>query len=235
MKIKYFPGMFAVVFLTSFSLFGQTAVVINDPVKAGSKSELNEAEEDLIRREALPAVRKKLTEDVCEEEFETAGVAYGSFSKPNSDQTLVFYQFCQTGNGMGHAGLILVEDQEVIGNYTSDGGWTLEIRRLPDINQNGLDEFALYYSGGMHQGEGGTGVDILEFSKSGLKGLGWFQADSFSDAADSVGWKVSVKTGKVPIFTRQKYLSKDSKKWRLSGKPARFSLGKTYSKFAAVK
>lgn len=51
---------------------------------------------------------------------------------------------------------------KVISSYVAESGWTLGITVLPDINQNGFDEFALYYSGGMHQGQGGTGVDILE-------------------------------------------------------------------------
>lgn len=235
MKTKYFLGLLFALVPVCPPAFAQKNFVVNDPLAKPPITELSASDKLIVEREALPKVRKKLASDICTEEFEAAGVVTGSFSKMNANQKLVFYQFCQTGNGLGMVGLILIDNGKVIGNYTSDGGWSIGLTVLPDINQNGQNEFALYYSGGMHQGQGGTGVDIMEFSTAGPVGVGWFQADAFFDNADSIGWKVSVKKGKVPIFFREKYTARDEGKWRKSGKAARFALKKVYSKFTAVK
>lgn len=235
MRTKTFLGLLFACMLVSAPTFAQTNVVINDPLVEPSITEISSSDKRIVERDALPKVRKKLANDVCVEEFEAAGSVTGSFSKRDSRQTLIFYQFCQTGNGLGLVGLILIDGGKVIGNYVSDGGWSVGLTVLPDINQNGLNEFALHYSGGMHQGQGGTGVDIMEFSVAGPQGIGWFQADAFFDEADSIGWKVSVKKAKVPVFFREKYTARDEGKWRKSGKAAQFALKKVYSKFAAVK
>lgn len=235
MKTKTFLALLFACLPIGPTGFAQTNVVINDPSVEPPATALSASDKRIVERDALPKVRKKLADDVCVEEFETAGVVTGSFSKKDARQTLVFYQFCQTGNGLGTVGLVLIDGGKVIGNYVSDGGWSVGITVLPDINQNGLNEFAPHYSGGMHQGQGGTGVDIMEFSAAGPQGIGWFQADAFFDEADSIGWKVSVKKGKVPVFFREKYTARDEGKWRKAGKPVRFSLRKVYSKFTAVK
>jgi hypothetical protein len=210
--------------------------VVNDPTKNENSGVTNAAGENLVKTQVLPKARKIWSNDVCTEEFEMMGTARGAFSKPNADQTLIFYQFCQTGNGFGHNGLVLVENGKIIGSYISQGGWALNLKSLPDINQNGLNEFALYYSGGMHQGQGGTGVDLMEFSAAaGIKGLGWFQADSFGEETGDFGYKVTVKPGKTPVFYREKYLSPAENKWRKSGKIAAFKLGEVSGKFTVLK
>jgi hypothetical protein len=76
----------------------------------------------------------------------------------------------------------------------------------------------------------------MEFSAAGaVKGLGWFQADSFGEETGDFGYKVTVKPGKTPIFYREKYASAGENKWRKSGKSAAFKLGKTYGKFDVLK
>ncbi len=213
--------------------FGQETVIINDPTKEAKGAKANAADENLIKNSVLPKARKLWNEEVCTEEFEIMGVAKGSFSKPASSQTLLLYQYCQMGNGFGNNGLVLIENGKIIRSYSSEGGWALDLRWLPDINQNSLDEFAVFYSGGMHQGQGGTGVDLMEMSDTGIKGIGWFNAESFTETS-YFGYKVTVKTGKKPIFYREKYNSKNNK-WRKSGKPTMFKLDKIYSKFETLK
>jgi hypothetical protein len=234
MKIKYLFGfLIAFCFLVT-TVSAQTTIVVNDPTKNETPS-ANAAEENLVKRQVLPKARKIWSNDVCTEEFEITGTAQGAFSKPNASQTLIFYQFCQTGNGFGNNGLVLVENGKIVGSYISEGGWALNLKSLPDINQNGLNEFALYYSGGMHQGQGGTGVDLMEFSATGIKGLGWFQADSFGEETGDFGYKVTVKPGKTPIFYREKYLSPAENKWRKSGKIAPFKLEQISGNFTVLK
>jgi hypothetical protein len=235
MKVKH-PCRFLIVFCFLVTpVFAQQTVVVNDPTKNETPA-AGAAEENLVKKLVLPKARKLWSaNEVCTEEFELAGTAKGAFSKPNADQTLIFYQFCQTGNGFGNNGLVLLENGKIVGSYISEGGWALGLKSLPDINQNGLNEFALYYSGGMHQGQGGTGVDIMEFSAAGVKGLGWFQADSFGEETGDFGYKVTVKPGKTPIFYREKYVSPAENKWRKSGKIAAFKLGAVSGKFTVLK
>jgi hypothetical protein len=234
MKNKYLFSFLIVFCFLAGGAFAQTTIVINDPTKESPKF-ISPVEENLVKRQILPKARKLWAGDVCTEEFEITDIAKGAFSKSGVSQTLIFYQFCQTGNGFGNNGLVLVENGKIVGSYVSEGGWALGLKSLPDVNQNGLDEFLLYYSGGMHQGQGGTGVDIMEFSAAGIRGLGWFQADSFGPETGDFGYKVSVKPGKTPIFYREKYVSNAQDKWRKTGKIAAFKLGEVSGKFTVLK
>lgn len=233
MKMRHFFNLTAALFLAATG-FAQQNIVINNPTVDEKPAVYTDAEDDLIKNRVLPKVRKLMPENVCTEEFQIMGKADGAFTKPGAAQTILFYQFCQIGNGLGHNGVVLIENNKIIGSYTSDGGWANGAKSLPDINQNGLDEFALYYSGGMHQGAGGTGADVMEFSASGIKPVGWFQASSFTED-DSFGYKVSVKPGKTPIFYREKYVSVGETKWKKSGKIVPFKLEKAFGKFTALK
>jgi hypothetical protein len=228
------PLFILFLFVSVTLVSAQQTVVINSPAGDVVRSKLSAADENLIKAQVLPKARKKwIGEDSpCEEAFEAAGVVKGSFSKPDTNQTLVFYAFCQTGNGLGNNGLVLIENGKVVGSFVSEGGWPLDLRVLPDINQNGLNEFALYYSGGMHQGQGGIGVDVMEISAAGVKGIGWFNAETFTETT-YFGYKVSVKPGKAPVFYREKYTNRNDK-WRKSGKLATFKLSKAYSSFETL-
>jgi len=236
MNSKNRASAFAFVLLTVISVFGQQTVVINDPTREQEWPKISQAERSVFDRDVWPVVSKKYEDESCTPETELSNPLLGSFSKPKADQTLVFFQVCQTGNGFGIAGLALLENGKVVGLYGADqAGWVVGARTLPDINQNGVNEFALYWSGGMHQGAGGMGVDVWEFSASALRGLGWFQAEGFSEDAPTFGYKVSVKKGKVPVFSRQKYLSGEDEKWRPSGRPVIFKLRKNVVAFAPIK
>lgn len=232
-----FGGICLILSFLGAAVFGQTvAVIVNDPTKNDDPAAVSAGDERLLKNQVLPKARKLWSDnEACEEQFETAGVARGAFSRAGAKQTLIFYQFCQTGNGFGNNGLVLLEDGRIVSHYVSEGGWALNLKSLPDINRNGLDEFVAYYSGGMHQGQGGTGVDVMEFSAAGVSGLGWFQADSYGEETGDFGYRVTVKPGRTPVFYREKYVSTGENKWRKSGKLAVFKLGKTYGKFAVLK
>jgi hypothetical protein len=235
MKYKHLIGFIIAEILFASAIFAQQTVVINDPTVKSDATPVRTAGNDLIKREVLPKAQKYWAKnEACDVDFQVIGEASGSFSKPKSNQKLVFYQFCQTGNGFGNNGLVLLEGGKIVGSYVSESGWAMDLKVLPDINQNGLNEFLLYYSGGMHQGQGGTGVDLMEFSATDVKGLGWFQSDSYGEETGDWSYKVSVKTGKTPIFYREKYISKNDKLQK-SGKPATFKLGKAYSSYTVLK
>jgi hypothetical protein len=237
MKLRRWLLLFCALILMADGVSAQEIVVINSPIQDDTKkAELTAAEKNLMNRIALPRVRKQLAgQEFCEESFDPAAVIHGSFSRAGAQQTIIFYQYCQTGNGLGEVGLVLIENNKMIGNYIADIGWSVDAKVLPDINQNGLDEFVLYYSGGIHQGAGGTGADIMEFSASGPKGIGWFQAENFSEDDNNFSYKVSAKPGTAPIFYREKYASTSTGKFRRIGRQAAFKLGKTVGKFEAVR
>ena len=236
MKSKKPATAFVFILLFAIGVSAQQTVVINDPTIPEKISSISEADKSVIDRDVWPVMRKKYESDVCTPEFEYSEAIQGSFTKSKANQKLIFFQVCQTGNGFGIAGLALIENGKLAGIYGADeAGWVAGARTLPDINQNGVDEIALYYSGGLHQGEGGVGVDLMELAGNELLPLGWFQSESFSDDRPTVGYKVSAKKGKLPVFSRQKYLSNDSKKWRPSGRPAVFRLGKNVVAFGAIK
>jgi hypothetical protein len=234
MKNRSFSVLIALLFGTA-AIFAQSNVVINNPTVDEKPAIFSDAEENLIKERVLPKARKHWGGDnVCTEEFQITGKADGAFTKAGAAQTLLFYQFCQVGNGFGYNGLVVTENGKIVGSYVSKGGWAGKAKKLPDINQNGLDEFALYYSGGMHQGAGGTGVDVMEFSASGIKPLGWFQSESFTED-DSTAYKISVKPGKMPLFYREKYAGIGENKWRKVGRIAAFKLEKVSGTFSPLK
>lgn len=222
--------------LFAFRALGQIVTVI-DPTRPQNQAKLSQADEHIFKNDALPRVKKKISSDACDtQETDVAGVVKGSFTKPGAKQTLIFYQYCQTGNGLGWAGLVLIEDGKVIGNFVADSGWTRNIEVLADINRNHLNEFTLSWGGGTHQGEGGVGVDIMEFADGRPKGLGWFQAEQYDDTQATRVWRVTVKASPVPVFYRQKYFSGEGEKWRRQGANSVFKLTKSFiGKFEAVK
>jgi len=226
---------FAAILACAVSAWPQL-VVVHDPNKDAKEAKLTAAEQKIFDRDALPAVRKMIKSDVCEESLQEAGVARGAFTAPGKRQSLIFYEYCQTGNGFGWNGLVLIEGDAVVGNFVSDDGWGENIESVPDINQNGVLEFTLTYSGGLHQGVGGTGVDLMEFSNGMPVGIGWYKAEEFGPTEASTSWKLTAKAGKIPGFYKQKFFSGENSKPRAVGKNAVTKLAKVFvSKFERVK
>jgi hypothetical protein len=234
MKFMRLAGLFLGLFLSVGAAFSQI-VVIHDPASQATESELDEADSRTMEEQVLPGVRKKLVNDTCTDSYTFTGAVSGAFSRAGAKQTLVFYQFCETGNGLGWVGITLLEGGKAVRTWVADSGWAYEVTRLPDINANGLDEFTLAYSGGMHQGQGGIGIDVVEFVKGAPRGIGWFHAEAITDTESDWGYKVTVKKGKIPVFYRQKYRSTEGSPWMKIGKNMRFALKKTTDTYIAVK
>jgi hypothetical protein len=216
---------------------GQT-VVVNDHTAAEPKPvQLLAEEQRLMDEHVLPRARTRLSSvDGCEETLEVGARAKGTFTRSGAAQTLLFYQFCQTGNGIGSAGLAIIEGGKVIASFVAPiSGFTLDARTLPDINQNGIDEIALYYSGGLHQGHGGTGVDIIELEGGAVNGLGWYQAEAFGPEGPTTAYRVTVRPGKTPNFFKEKFTSRAQGKWRPAGKAVPLKLQKITGEFEPVK
>ena len=222
--------------MASLCAHAQGTIVIHDPTVPATPAKLSAGEQSIMDKSVLPPARAKLTDEVCEEAGEVAGAVQGSFTRAGARQTLIFYQFCQTGNGIGSVGVAVIEDGALTAHYISaESAWTADARALPDINQNGINEIALHYSGGMHQGAGGVGVEIMEVSGDELKGIGWFQAESFDDLGPVIGYKVTVKPGKTPAFYKEKYIQNSASKWRRAGTPLPLKLTPVNYKFETLK
>lgn len=235
MRIRIVIVAFLVFVFSGVLVRGQGTVVVNDPTTKVPAVKLSPSVQSLLDHYALPKIKAAYQTDICDVNLEPAGIIRGPFTRPGAKQSLVFLQICQTGNGLGVAGLILIENEKIAGIYGSDGGWTTGISVVPDINRNGLDEFVLAYSGGLHQGQGGVGVDLVEFSNGVPVGIGWYQSEKFDDTNVSTAWKLTAKPRKVPVFYRQKFTSGDGGKWRGGGLAKVFKPGEPISKFTVVK
>ena len=232
-------NFFLTLFVTAALSIGAVAqtIVVNDPTKQTEDGDLEFTEtEQAYFDQALVAVRKHIPKDTCGESLQPAGSVTGSFTRAGAKEMILFYEYCQTGNGFGWNGLVLVENGKITGNFVSDGTWGVEIRKVADVNRNGLDEFTLEYSGGLHQGGGGTGVDLMEFSNGVPVGMGWFQTSEFGQGPHDHSWKLTAKPGKVPVYYRQKFLTDEGKRPRSLGKATVAKINKKeVSKFEIVK
>jgi hypothetical protein len=225
------------------SAFSQGSVVINEDPTVKDPNELNEnkyklsaSEQSVMDKYVLPRARVRLKDCRDEEAIVIAGRHTGSFTKQGAEQTVIVYQYCWTGNGLGTAGIVILENGRPIANFIAgQAGLADDSAVLPDIDQNGVDEIQLYYSGGMHQGSGGTGADIFEYSAGRLKGVGWYQADGYDEVGTQWAWKVTVNPGATPVFFKQKYLGNAAGKWRKSGRVLPLKLGTVIANFEAVK
>lgn len=206
--------------------FGQDTFVITDPLKTEKGAGITPAIENLVKAQIFPKAKNHWEEDICPAgSEELAGVAKGSFTKSAASQTLVLYQYCQTGNGLGNNILVLLEDGKIVKTFGEESGWALNLKWLPDINQNGIDEFAITYGGGMHQGQGGTGIIISEFLNGKPKILGWLAESAYTEDSEH-SYKVWVKKGKTPVFYQEKYAPNKNNKQVKIGKAVTFKLQK---------
>lgn len=219
----------------AFAAHGQKVITVYDPtsISGMDRSKIGDGVNAIEKVAATAA--KSIPEDACRPEVEVAGTTVGAFTRAGAKQKLVFYQYCQTGNGFGWVGLVLFEGDKVVGHFISEAGWSNDIGVVADVNRNGLDEFTLVYSGGMHQGQGGTGVDLMEFAGGVPKGLGWYKAEEYDATEASNAWKLTAKPGPTPRFYTQKYFTGENNKYKPVGKTVPAKLGRAISKFKAVK
>lgn len=235
MNPKRYFLLIAIFAIVSSHTPAQSTVVVHDPTKDSTSRRPTAAETAIFETSVIPKVKNAISTDVCEAEPEIAGVADGSFSKAGTVQTLIFYQYCQTGNGFGWAGLVLLEKNKPIGSFITESGWTIDIRTVADLKKNGFDQFTLQWSGGLHQGRGGVGVDLVEFSNGVPKAIGWYLAEEIMYEETTKAWKLTAKRGNRPTFYRQRFSSPDGKKWRAVGGAKPYKLVRKTITFEAVK
>ena len=236
MRTKMIVTLFCTLIFVNLA-FAQKTLVIYDPTVTFEDEVpmLPDAEQAVFEGTVLPRLKAKYQSDGCSVEPELAGEVSGRFTKRDVVQKLAFYQVCQTGNGLGIIALVVFENDKLVGVWGDESGWTLSINSIADINANGTDEFTLSFGGGMHQGQGGIGVDVMEFSGGKPKSIGWFQGEKIMDTETESAWKVTVKSGKVPVFYRQKYIAGKRGKLIRTGGNSVFKLTKVENGFEEIK
>ncbi len=236
MGIKGIVALFIVFLFAGFTAAQKTRVIYDPTVELMDEvPTLPDTEQELYETTVLPRLTEKFQSETCSVDPELAGEVSGSFTKKGVVQKLAFYQVCQTGNGLGIVAIVVFENDKLVGIWADDSGWTLSVTTVADLNTNGLDEFTLSFGGGMHQGIGGIGVDVMEFAGGKPLSIGWFQGEKIVDTETESAWKVTARTGKTPVFYRQKYVANKRGKLIKTGTNSVFKLKTVESGFEEIK
>lgn len=234
---KNFILLLVILMATVPFVAAQKTLVIYDPtiqlmdeIPALPDDEAAVYEETVLRK-----LKAKYDGDGCSVDPELLGEVSGSFTKKGVVQKAAFYQVCTTGNGLGIIAIVIFEDGKLAGVWGENSGWAMRINMIADLNSNGVDELSLSFGGGLHQGHGGVGVEIIEFQKEKPQVLGWFQAEQIMDTETESAWKVTVKTGKIPVFYRQKYKANSRGKLLKTGANTVFKPTKVENGFELIK
>ena len=197
-------------------------------------------EYDLIKKEVRKneSIIRETTGITCEEDdfssLDISGMTNGSFTKPNAQQKAYLYELCRSGRAFGIGGIVVVENSRIVAHYVyGENGLDSDIAALPDINQNGFSEIMLI-GGGTGQGYTQNAVEIIELTPGGVNAFGI--ADTYEDnfgtedaKKSATAYKISVLSGKTPVFFREAYTRKsESGKWLLKGKSQKFALRRDY-------
>ena len=74
----------------------------------------------------------------------------------------------------------------------------------------------------------------MEVSSAGLTGIGWFQAEEFTETSPVMGYRVTANPGAKPVFFREKYTQNSAAKWRKTGAAVPLRLKEVTGKFVTV-
>ena len=140
-----------------------------------------------------------------------AGVAQGSFTRPNSNQKAILYYYDARRDG-----IVVFEADRVVAHivyepYAGTNGDRGPVA-LPDIDGSGRSSI-LIISGGTHQGETEGGVSIIGLTEKGVKNFGDTQAlddlcyfgQDESARRQATAYKLFVRKGPAPVFYRQAF------------------------------
>jgi hypothetical protein len=247
MKLGKSLFLWLVVTASAASAMGQAPVVLYDPIAKVPEASRTEAEEQFVKEELVPKVRARWSEDSsCDGgNLNIVGAVDGSFTRAGAKQRAIVYELCQTGNGFANNGVAVVENGRVVAHFAVEGGWNLEVSRIPDLNRNGRDEIAIETGGGMHQGYTGSSLTILEVTETAAAELGVFlvytnECETYApNKYCDRSYKLTATPGAKPVFIAQKYINRgtdEKPRWVASGKPAAAKTIRDVStKYEAVK
>ena len=139
--------------------------------------------EQFFKREIISAARRawRGKTDRCDSATEARiiGIRRGAFTKPNSNQAAILYQFCTTAHNFALDGIAITEANRVVAHVIYEGAWDAAVGVLPDINRNGLSEIIID-SRGTNMGEISAGISIIELSGKTVTKFG--QSATYSDS-----------------------------------------------------
>ncbi len=241
------PFISLALILLSSPLFAQGPIVLYDPMAKLPDAQPSSAVEALVKEKLVPKIKARWDNDEnCDgSNLNIVGSVEGSFTKTGAKQRAIVYELCQTGNGFANNGLAVIENGKVVAHFAEEGGWDLEISRVPDLNNNGRDEIAIETGGGMHQGYTGTSVTVLEVTPSAVTVFGTFLAytneceDHASNKYCDRSYKLTAAAGANPAFFAQKFTNRGTEakpRWMTAGKPVPAkTLGDISLRYEAVK
>lgn len=189
--------------------------------------------EKFFKREIVSAARRawRGKSDRCDSgnDARIIGTRKGSFTKPNSNQVVILYQFCSTAHNFALDGIAITEANRVVAHVIYEGAWDAAVGVLPDINRNGLSEIIID-SRGTNMGETSAGISIIELSGKTITKFG--QSATYSDscgatsASGAEAYALYAKPGTLPVFYRAAFerSCKRNAKWRKSATLGRLSL-----------
>ncbi len=224
-------GLFLAVVSFAVSALAQGPVVLYYPLAKVAETNSTEEDERLAREKLVPAVISRWSDDdACGGgNLNIIGAVEGSFTRAGARQRAIVYELCQTGNGFANNGIAVIENGKIAAHFAAEGGWNLEVARVPDVNRNGRDELAIETGGGMHQGYTGSSITLLEMSDTAAAELGVFLVytneceDYAPDKYCDRSYKLTAAPGTRPSYLAQKYLNRgtdEKPRWVASGKPA---------------
>lgn len=127
---------------------------------------------EMVRRDALPVARRLWRRaEGCREEFQVIDAAYGAFTEAGMSQRAILYRFCVTGDDVARGGIAITQAGRVVAHVTIENAAPDGIRRLPDLDRNGVAELLLV-DHAEHQGERTTTVSIVQLEPGGVRSLG---------------------------------------------------------------
>lgn len=225
-----FLWLFIVLGSTGLTVAGQAPIVIYNPSGQLPESVGSDSDDALVKEKLVPGSSKRWAGDeACNGgNMSVIGAVDGSFTRTGSKQRAIVYELCQTGNGLANNGLAIIEGGRIVAHFTEEGGWNLEVSRVPDVNRDGRDELAIETGGGMHQGYTGSSVTILEVGTSAITELGSFlvNTNSCENYAPNKycdrSYKLTAKASLKPAFFTQKFLNRgtdEKPRWVAAGKP----------------
>jgi len=135
---------------------------------------VRDMDEEIVRREVLPVARRLWARvEGCGEEFRIVDAAYGAFTDAGMSQHALLYRFCQTRHDFAKGGIAITQAGHVVAHVTIEDAEPDGIRRLPDIDRNGVAELLLV-DNALLQGELSTVVSIVQLVPRGVRALGSF-------------------------------------------------------------
>jgi len=201
------------------------------------------SEQALLKNKVMPVVRKwqNQGDSICTGGAEASGIdaAMGSFTRPASVQRAILYRYCMTGHNRAVNGIAVIENGQLAAHVVYEGGWDNAIGAVPDLNGNGRSEI-IVATGGTNQGMTWKSIAIIELTDNSVAKFGRLQTFSddcgVSDSCRAEACRLSVKTGKAPVFYREDFAGKGSGgKWDRTGPAKEVSLEKDEIEYHAVK